>query len=66
LRAIGVDGVGSVICSQGNVIPDLIRRIARQDGVNVGETVVAKKGSTWSLTFTDGRLHAAEYFAPLA
>lgn len=66
LRGIGGDGAGSVVCSQGNVIPDLIRRIASQDGTSLSEPIVAKKGSTWSLTFAEGKLHAAEYFAPLA
>lgn len=66
LRGIGGEGVGSVICSQGNVIPDLITRIALKDGVNVSDPVIAKKGSTWSLTFANGQLHAAEYFPQLA
>ena len=30
------------------------------------ETVVAKKGSVWSLTFAGGKLLAAEYFPPMA
>ncbi len=66
LRKAGGDGTGTVICSQGGVIPDLLARVAAKDGVGLAEPVVAKKGSVWSLTFTAGKLLAAEYFPPMA
>jgi 8-oxo-dGTP diphosphatase len=65
IRSAGTEGTGSVLCSQGGVIPDLLTRLAMEDGVSLGESVVAKKGSVWSLTFAEGRLAAAEYFPPL-
>ena len=66
LRKAGGDGTGTVICSQGGVIPDLLARVAAKDGVGLAEPVVAKKGSVWSLTFAGGKLLAAEYFPPMA
>jgi 8-oxo-dGTP diphosphatase len=39
-----------VICSQGGVIPGLIRRIARRSGLPIND-VPCKKGSTWVLSF---------------
>ena len=65
IRSVGTEGTGSVLCSQGGVIPDILTRLAEEDSVDLGENVVAKKGSVWSLTFADGRLHTAEYFPPL-
>ena len=66
LRNAGGDGTGTVICSQGGVIPDLLARLAAKDRLSLAEPVVAKKGSVWSLTFADGKLLAAEYFPPMA
>ena len=66
LRNAGGDGTGTVICSQGGVIPDLLARLAAKDRVDLAEPVVSKKGSVWSLTFAAGKLLAAEYFPPMA
>lgn len=66
VRGAGSEGTGTVICSQGGVIPDLMGRLAGQDGVALSEPVTAKKGSAWSLTFAEENLVAAEYFTPLA
>lgn len=66
VRGAGSDGTGTVICSQGGVLPDLVSRLAAQDGVPLNEPVAAKKGSVWSLTFANGGMVAAEYFPPLA
>jgi 8-oxo-(d)GTP phosphatase len=66
LRSAGSDGTASVICSQGGVIPDLLTRLAGQDGVSLGGSFSAKKGSVWFLTFADQSLTTAEYFPPLA
>ena len=46
--------------------PDLLKRVAKKDGVDLPQPLVAKKGSVWSLTFAEGKLLAAEYFPPMA
>jgi len=66
LRGAGASGTGTVVCSQGGVVPDLIRRLAAHDGVSLPAQFAAKKGSVWSLTFSGETLIAAEYFPPLA
>ncbi len=65
VRTAGTAGTGTVICSQGGVIPDLLQRLAKKDKHNLDGDLVAKKGSVWSLTFADERLIDAEYFPPL-
>jgi 8-oxo-dGTP diphosphatase len=66
LRKAGSQDTATVACSQGGVIPDLLGRVAAEDGVDLGQPIAAKKGSVWSLTFAGGKLIAGEYFAPLA
>jgi 8-oxo-dGTP pyrophosphatase MutT (NUDIX family)/phosphohistidine phosphatase SixA len=55
----------SVVCSQGGVIPDLVRRLSAGDGLPIGD-VTSKKGSVWALFFQQTaerpRLVAADYF----
>jgi 8-oxo-(d)GTP phosphatase len=51
----------AVACSQGEVIPDLLRRLATADHVDLPRPLAAAKGSTWALTFSDDRLLACEY-----
>ena len=67
LRSLGADGRDVVICSQGDVIPDLLARIAEEDGKALDQPVRARKGSTWALTLDSGnRLVAADYLPPPA
>ena len=54
----------AVACSQGDVIPDLLGRLAASDDLDLPEPVVAAKGSVWALTFSADRLLNAEYFPP--
>ncbi|TRW81416.1 NUDIX hydrolase [Mycolicibacterium sp. 018/SC-01/001] len=55
-----------VICTQGEVIPDLIAWWCERDGVRPDKSR-NRKGSTWVLTLTDGRLISADHIAsPLA
>ena len=65
LRGLGSDDTAAVACSQGDVIPDLLQRIAIEDGIALEEPISSKKASVWSLTFAAERLIAAEYFPPL-
>jgi 8-oxo-(d)GTP phosphatase len=48
------------ICSQGNVIPDLIAWWCERDGVRPDKSR-NHKGSTWVLSLSDGRLTAADH-----
>lgn len=63
--SVGTAGTGTVLCSQGGVIPDLLGRLASANGYALPGPVVSKKGSVWSLTFTGEHLIGAEYFPPL-
>ncbi|CAN5156115.1 8-oxo-(d)GTP phosphatase [soil metagenome] len=55
------------VCSQGDVIPDLLGRLADQDGLPTppspkggGRSFKAKKGAAWALCWSHGRLVGAE------
>jgi len=63
LRSVGGPHHTSVVCSQGDVIPDLLARIATADSVDLPPEP-SKKGSTWALTFQLDRLIGCEYFPP--
>lgn len=63
-RTCGSDHVATVFCTQGAVIPDLLERLAREDGVALPEDLAYKKGSVWALTFDGKRLVTCEYFPP--
>jgi 8-oxo-(d)GTP phosphatase len=64
LRTLGKNGQSVVACSQRAVIPELLRRLASEDGVALPDPPRSKKGSVWSLSFDGPRLCAAEYFPP--
>lgn len=49
-----------VICTQGRVIPDLIARWCERDGVRPDKSR-NRKGSTWVLSLSGGRLLAADH-----
>jgi len=63
LRTMGGPHQATVACSQGEVIPDLVARVAAADEVEL-PTISSAKGSTWALAFRDDRLVEAEYFPP--
>ncbi len=67
LRGQGDAEHDAVVCSQGDVIPDLIGRLAAADGYPVETSLPNPKGSTWALSIdSDGRLVAADHLeAPL-
>ncbi len=55
-----------VICTQGKVIPDLIAWWSKHDGVSPDKSR-NRKGSTWVLSLSGGRLIAADHIgSPLA
>jgi 8-oxo-dGTP diphosphatase len=64
IRDLGRPGGGAVACSQGDVIPELVARLAAEDGVEVEEPLRIKKAGVWALSFDDHRLCAADRFRP--
>lgn len=66
VRGLGTAGAAAVLCSQGGVIPDFLRRLSQDDGCDLPDPLPARKGSVWSLTFDGERLFDAEYFPPLS
>jgi 8-oxo-(d)GTP phosphatase len=65
LRGLGDAEHDAVACSQGEVIPDVIGRLAKADQFLTASPVPARKGSTWALTIdSDGRLVDADYLEP--
>ncbi|HSP37355.1 MAG TPA: NUDIX domain-containing protein [Frankiaceae bacterium] len=65
VRSLVAEGAPAMLCSQGEVIPDLIRGLAEGGEVRLG-TLNARKGSVWALSFADGRLIDADYLPDLA
>jgi len=64
LRDIGSENMAAVVCSQGDIIPDMLQRLSLEDGFSFQDPIPQKKGSVWSLTFAARQLIAAEYFPP--
>lgn len=60
ILAIAACGGTPVICSQGKVIPFLIDRWCKRDGIKPDKSR-NRKGSTWALSLHDGRLVAADH-----
>lgn len=64
--AIAAQGATPVICTQGEVIPNLIDWWCKRDGVKPDKSR-NRKGSTWVLSLAEGRLIAADHLpSPLA
>jgi 8-oxo-(d)GTP phosphatase len=59
LEIAATDGT-PVICTQGKVIPDLLRWWLNRDGVRPDKSR-NRKGSTWVLSMLDGKLVAADH-----
>ena len=67
IRNLGRPGGAVVACSQREVIPELVARLAAEDAVELdGEDsdLSVKKGGVWALSFYDHRLVGAEAFPP--
>jgi 8-oxo-dGTP diphosphatase len=64
LRGLGEGGKAVAACSQRAVIPELLRLLAAEDGVELPDSPRAKKGSFWALSFDGPKLYGAEYFPP--
>jgi 8-oxo-dGTP pyrophosphatase MutT (NUDIX family)/phosphohistidine phosphatase SixA len=69
LRGLADRTTPTVVCSQGETIPDVVRRLAGRErldpaGVLDNGDVRARKASVWALSFDDGRLVDACYLPP--
>jgi 8-oxo-dGTP pyrophosphatase MutT (NUDIX family) len=64
IREMARSRLRAVVCSQGDVIPDLVHRMSAEDSLALGK-VSARKGSVWALSSMDGRLVAAQYYSDL-
>ena len=62
VRALAREGGATVVCSQGDVIPDVVAALTAGSRVDVPHEKPAK-GSVWALTFSDGVLVDADYVA---
>lgn len=57
-------GITSVLCSHGDVIPDVIRR-AQMRGMQIPGKSGCAKGSTWILRHWDGERFATGVYTPV-
>ena len=64
IRSLGSENGSSVVCSQGDVIPDVLERLAKRDQFDLPDDFEYRKGSTWVLGFDKDRLVAADYIPP--
>ena len=64
LRRLEQRGGAVVACSQGDVIPDLLHRIASEDRVPLTDDFTARKGSGWAMCFSGSKLIALEDVSP--
>jgi 8-oxo-(d)GTP phosphatase len=64
VRHLGSPDAATVACTQGDVIPDLLGRLANEDHVDLPDPLPYKKASTWVLSFDGDRLFGADYIPP--
>jgi phosphohistidine phosphatase SixA len=62
-RELATDETTAVVCSHGDIIPDMIQTLAREGMVIVGPRSWAK-GSTWELRTRGGDITEAEFLGP--
>lgn len=53
-----------VACTHGDVVPEILASLSKQDGLVVPPDAQWAKGSTWVLTGEDGRFVRGAYIAP--
>jgi phosphohistidine phosphatase SixA len=58
-----LDGAVPVLCSHGDVIPDLLEALRIRDA-KVRGPILWAKGSIWELKIEGGRITRGQYFAP--
>lgn len=63
LELLGEVGTGAVLCSHGDIIPDVIRALARRD-MEVQSTPDWRKGSIWVLKRKGDRITKGKVWPP--
>jgi 8-oxo-(d)GTP phosphatase len=64
IRSLGSPDAATAACSQGEVIPDLLGRLASEDHFELPDDLPYKKASAWVLSFDGDRLFSAQYVPP--
>jgi 8-oxo-dGTP diphosphatase len=64
VRALSAAGEDAVLCSHGDVIPDILVTLANEDRVDLGPAPQVEKGSVWVLHGDGGRFSSAAYVKP--
>lgn len=57
-------GADVVLCSHGDVIPEILAAVATEDGVDLGPAPRVEKGSVWLLEGDRGRFKSARHLPP--
>jgi 8-oxo-dGTP diphosphatase len=57
-------GPPSVLCTHGDIVPEVLHHLAERDGLDLGPAPRWQKGSTWVLAAADGRFAEATYLPP--
>jgi len=61
VRGLAEGHANVVVCSHGDVIPDIVEHLVRTDTMSLPDLQGWAKGSTWVLTAKDGRFDSALY-----
>lgn len=64
VRALVAAGENAVLCSHGDVIPDILAAVANEDQVDLGSAPRVEKASVWVLEGEGGRFSTASYIKP--
>lgn len=59
-------GTEAVLCTHGDIIPDVLTHLARTDSLSLGRHPDWKKASAWVLDAVEGRYCSARYIPPPA
>jgi 8-oxo-dGTP diphosphatase len=63
LAELGAKKGSSVVCTHGDLIPEILRRLVR-DGMALESELHFAKGSTWELLADGGRIRSGRYHPP--
>lgn len=64
VRTLSAAGEDPVLCSHGDVIPEILVTLANEDGVDLGPAPRVEKASVWLLSSEGGRFSSATYLKP--
>jgi broad specificity phosphatase PhoE len=62
VRSVATETV--VLCTHGDIIPEILVALADEDRVDLGPRPKQAKGSVWVLESDNGRFHRAQYLPP--